>query len=111
MRIQVSTYPRAQRPASSCDRAPVFPGVRQSAGCSVRHSCAAKPKIARRSSELGLDICEEGTSQAQSVWLAVVFFVFLIVIFFAVVFVLFLVFLVWLLSEENLGSYRLIRKF
>jgi hypothetical protein len=43
-----------------------------------------------------------------SLRVAVVFFVFLIVIFFAVVFVLFLV---WLLSEENLGSYRLIRKF
>jgi len=28
-RIQVSTSLRAQRPASSCDRAPVFRGVRQ----------------------------------------------------------------------------------
>jgi len=35
-------------------------------GFSVRHGCAAKPGIARRNSELGLDICEEkGTSQTQ----------------------------------------------
>ena len=49
--------------------------------------------------------------RAGSLRVAVVVFVVIIVIFFAVAFVfLFLFFLVWLLSKEDIGSYRPIRR-
>ena len=62
------------------------------------------------SNKIGLDL-DARRSQEASFRVAVVVFVVIIAIFFAVAFVfLFVFFLVWLMSKEDIGSYRPIRR-